>query len=373
MALDLGSNDHQTPVNEGPVLRFLKLKAARRITTKERMFFTEKLALLLETGNSLHASLSSLEQQADKPAMRELTAALAEDIANGFSFSQALARHPDTFSHTYINLVAASETGGFMHQVLEQLLEMDDKREKLRSTLLSALSYPAFLLVFAVGVVIFVLAVVFPKFKDMFSTIYDQLPSTTRFLMGVSDILQSQWPTLLGILLTATLSYRYWAKSSRGRYNIDRLKLNLPVIGPIIAKLYLVQSLRVMGLSLSNGVSVADTLQACREVIDNHLFHQFIVDVEARVQEGGGLAAGFRESDFIPPVVEQMITTGEETGNLPRVMSRLADFYEREMARQLATFNRLIEPIMLLVMGGVVGLLVSSLILPIFKLSRAVH
>ncbi len=372
MALDL-DHDRRTPAAQNPISRLAARRARGRISVKDRMFFTEQLALLLETGNSLHASLSSLKQQADKPAMRELAEALAEDIANGFSFSQALARHPDIFSHTYVNLIAASETGGFMHQVLEQLMEMDDKREKLRSTLFSALSYPAFLLVFALGVVIFVLAVVFPKFKEMFSAIHDQLPPTTRFLMSVSELLQSQWPLLLGLLAAFVLILRYWMRSDRGQHSIDRLKLRLPVIGPVVTRLYLVQSLRVMGLSLGNGVSVADTLQACREVIDNHLFHRFIVEVESRVQEGSGLATGFRESEFIPPVVEQMITTGEETGNLPRVMNRLADFYEREMTRQLTTFNRLVEPVMLLVMGGVVGLLVSSLILPIFKLSRMVH
>ena len=138
-------------------------------------------------------------------------------------------------------------------------------------------------------------------------------------------------------------------------------------------QLYLVQSLRVMGLSLGNGVSVMDTLASCRDVVDNSLYRRFINQVEAKVQEGEGLAAAFSEAEFIPPAVRQMVSTGEETGNLPRVMSRVAAYYERELDKRLAAFARAVEPVMLIVMGAVVGLIVSSLILPIFKLSRAVH
>jgi len=157
-----------------------------------------------------------------------------------------------------------------------------------------------------------------------------------------------------------------------GSHALDNLKVRVVFVRTIFLQIYLTQSLRVLGLSLANGVSVMDALSSCRDVVSNRIFRQFITEVEGKVKEGAGFSAAFQEADFIPPTVRQMVTTGEESGNLAHVLGRIADYYERELGRRLATFSRVIEPVMLLVMGVVVGLIVSSLILPIFKLSRAV-
>ncbi|MBL3591506.1 MAG: type II secretion system F family protein [gamma proteobacterium endosymbiont of Lamellibrachia anaximandri] len=351
---------------------FSGLAPKRRISDKDRRFFTERMALMLSTGTSLHISLQALEGQLENPSMQALVEQLIEDVGEGKQFSQALAKHPDVFSQTYINLIGASEEGGFMHEVLEQLLEMEEKREKLQRTMFSALSYPVFLLLFALGVVVFVLVVVFPKFADMFSSIQDQLPGTTLFLMAASHLFREQWAYLLTGLALLLIGLRYWAASNNGRQWLDWSKLHLPGLRGIFVRLYLMQSMRVLSLSLSNGVGILDALHASRDVVRNRLFHQFIDGVEQRVEGGDGIAAGFKGTGFIPPMVQQMIKTGEETGSLPKVMSRLADFYEGELSARLETVSRLAEPVMLLVMGVVVGVLVSSLILPIFKLSRAV-
>lgn len=343
-----------------------------QISDKERKFFTAQLSLLLETGTSMQLSLQALKKQLVNPAMTSMVNQLLEDIEEGRQFSAALARHPKVFSTTYINLIAASEDGGFMHEVLEQLLQMDEKREKLRQTVSSALSYPIFLLVFAVAVVIFVLVVVFPKFADLFSQIQDQLPITTVLLMATSEILKQYWVYIVTGLVMLIAAFKYWASTEQGVEKLDWAKLNLPLVGGIFSQLYLVQSLRVLSLSLNNGVGIMDSLHACKEVVSNRLFRKLIANVEDHVEQGGGVAAGFENSSFIPPIVEQMIHTGETTGNLPKVLSRLSDHFETELSNRLQTLSRLAEPVMLLVMGGVVGLIVSSLILPIFKLSRAV-
>lgn len=343
-----------------------------QISDKERKFFTSQLALLLETGTSMQLSLQALAKQLSNPAMISMVNQLLEDIEDGRQFSAALARHPRVFSTTYVNLIAASEDGGFMHEVLEQLLEMEEKREKLRQTMSSALSYPIFLFVFAFAVVIFVLVVVFPKFADLFSQIHDQLPATTLFLMTTSEILKLYWVYIITGLIIAFSAFRYWAGTSRGIEKLDWAKLNLPLFGEIFSQLYLVQSLRVLSLSLNNGVGIMDSLRACKEVVSNQIFQRLIANVEDHVERGNGVASGFENSSFIPPIVEQMIRTGESTGNLPKVLSRLSDHFETELSNRLQTLSRLAEPVMLLIMGGVVGLIVSSLILPIFKLSRAV-
>lgn len=339
---------------------------------KERKFFTEQMALLLETGTSLQPSLQALKRQLVDPAMIELIEEISIDIEQGKQFSVALAKHPDVFSTTYVNLVAASEEGGFMHQVLEQLLVIDEKREALRKMLAGALSYPIFLLVFALGVVVFVLVVVFPKFTDLFSQIHDQLPATTVFLMAASDILQEHWIPILAGFGGLVILFKLWSASERGKEQLDWAKLNFPMAKGIYTQLYLVQSMRVLSLSLNNGVGIMNSLRSCKEVVDNRLFRKLITTVEEHVEKGSGVAAGFKGTSFIPPIVEQMIHTGEETGNLPKVLNRLSDYFEAELEDKLQTLSRLAEPVMLLVMGGVVGIIVSSLILPIFKLSRAV-
>lgn len=344
----------------------------KALTDKERMFFTEQLALLIETGATLQQALATIGEQSHRPAVCELLETLENEITGGRRFSQALAEHPDSFSSTYVSLVAASEDGGFMDKVLLQLLQMEEKREELRSTVYSALSYPAFLTVFSIAVVAFVLVVVFPKFGAMFTAIYDQLPATTRGLMWLSDVLRAYWiPIVAGIAGTA-LAVRQWAMSESGRDAIDRTTLGLPGVREIFVQVYLVQSLRVMSLSLSNGVSLVDTLASCKDVVHNRVFRRLFATVETRVQQGAGIAAGFKEDTVLPPLVQQMIATGEESGNLPKVMGRMADFYERELGKRLNTLSKMAEPIMLMVMGLVVGIIVSSLILPIFKLSRAV-
>lgn len=338
----------------------------------DRMFFTEQLSLLLETGSGLVKALYILSEQAENPEMSRLIDLVIEDVNNGKPLSQALSRHPDLFSSTYTNLVAVSENGGFMPQVLAELLEMDEKREKLSATLRSALSYPVFLLCFSFAVVIFVLVVVFPKFSTMFASIADELPASTKILMAFSEQLSNYWVIYVAATVGGIFIIWQWLRSANGRATIDALKIKIPVLKTVFIELYMVQSMRVMGLSLGNGVSVMDTLASCRDVVDNRVFQKFIASLESGVQDGKGLAQGFKKADFIPNIVSQMVATGEESGSLPKVMSRLATYYERQLEKRLVTISKAAEPIMLLVMGVVVGVLVSSLILPIFKLSRAV-
>lgn len=352
--------------------RLAELLTRQSVGTQDRMAFTEQLALLLATGMALHTALKALQAQSQNPAMRKIIQALSTDVESGQRFSQALARHPELFSTTYVHLVAASEGGGFMHEVLEQLLAEEQRRETLRSTLVSALTYPMFLAGFSVLVVIFVLVVVFPKFGDMFTRIADQLPSTTIALMWLSDMLRLYWWQWVASIAAAFFLVFRWLRTDAGTASVDRLKLRVPFFRDIFVQLYVTQSLRVMSLSLGNGVSITDTLEACREVVNNREFRGLLRTVEQTVHEGGLISTGFSESKFVPELVKQMITTAESSGNLAPVMGRVAEHYERELNRKLVALGKMAEPVMLLVMGVVVGILVSSLILPIFKLSKAV-
>lgn len=339
---------------------------------RDRMAFTEQLALLLETGMPLHQALQALGQQAGNPGMRAIITDLIAEVESGQRFASALAKHPELFSSTYVNLVSASEGSGFMPKVLEQLLAEEQKRDELRKTIVSALTYPAFLMGFSLLVVVFVLVVVFPKFGDMFARIQDQLPPTTVALMALSDVLRDYWWQLLLVSGGAGLLIARWLNSEAGRTVTDRWKLTMPGIGKIFVQLYIAQSFRVVSLSLTHGVSIVDALDATRDVVSNRVYRALLVKVERSVQEGGTIAAGFTESQLMPDLVKQMIATAESSGNLAPVMGRVAEHYERELSRRLVSLSKMAEPVMLLVMGVVVGIIVSSLILPIFKLSKAV-
>lgn len=374
MAIQFETEQVATPADDKQPAAFSLSIAGggRKAGAAERMFFTEQLALLLETGESLYGALTTIVKQTDNAAMREAVAKIAQDISEGKSFAGALQSHDAIFPSTYVNLIAASESGGFMHEVLQQLLNMDEKREKMRTTLVSAATYPLFLILFSLAVVVFVLVVVFPKFGTMFASIYDQLPMSTKLLMSASNAMRDYWYVFLAGIAATILGVRQWIASAAGSARIDHLKLHAPGIRDIFTQIYLVQSLQVLSLSINNGVSVMESLEACRDVVKNSLFRKLIVEVEESVQAGAGVAAGFEGSTFLPDLAKHMIATGEQTGKLGQVAGRICDYYEAQLAKRLDALSKLAEPVMLLIMGVVVGVLVSSLILPIFKLSRAV-
>jgi type II secretory pathway component PulF len=344
-----------------------------KVSIQQRITFTERLGLLLETGVSLLEALKAMQHQPEEPLLESIMGSLAATISEGKSFSHALAQHPEMFPGSYVSLVGAAEEGGFLQQVLTQLLRMDEKSSEMHSNLRAALSYPVFLIAFSILVVIFMLVFIFPRFSALFASIHDQLPITTLFLMAVSDLIRHYWPLLLLGLGVGGWALHRWLGSTAGKLMLDQAKLRIPVIKDIYAQIYLSQTLGVLGLSLTNGVPIATALKACQGVVSNLLFSRFLENLRQHVNEGRGIAIGFANSPLVPPLVQQMVSTGEQTGNLGKVMTRVAEFYERELAKRVTVLSKSVEPIMLVVMGVVVGLIVISLILPIFKLSRAVR
>ena len=361
------------PAQAGAPRRFGLRAFSRSIGVRERMAFTEQLALLLDTGVSIHEALRVLQQQTADPRLARILQALFDDVTEGKPFSLALSRHPEMFSQTYISLVAAAEEGGFLQQVLQQLLEIDDKNTRLQSVLASALTYPVFLIVFSLAVVVFVLVVIVPKFQDLFESIRDQLPFATVALMAVSEFLARHWLLTLAALAAAAVSVWLWARTPAGEWLLDDMKMRLPFVGDVFMQVYLNQTLNVLGLALLSGVPVTAALKASQEVIPNRRFARFLETVREEVNNGRGLAAGFHKAPFIPPMVREMIATSERTGDLGKVMMRISDFYGRELNRRIGIVAKVAEPFMLMIMGIVVGLLVAALILPIFKLSRGMH
>lgn len=372
MAIALNADTvNATPVQVAPP-KSVPWWSRQKISSKDRMFFTEQLSLLIESGMPLYQSLELIRDQTANPSFAGLLSATIDDLAAGKPLSVALAEHPHVFNSTYTNLIAAGEAGGFLPAVLQELLQADERSDELRAVLVSAFTYPAFLVFFSVLVVVFVLVFVFPKFGAMFTRIHDQLPASTRFLLATSDVLTLHWPWVLAALAGLIYGLVVLFSSASGIRLLDKMKLSTPMVGAIYAELYVSQCLRVLGLSLQHGVPVIDALRACAEATSNGHFSGFLHVTRERVTQGGRIADGFDEATVVPLLARQMVRTAEEAGNLAHVSNRLADYYERELRKRLEAFSKLIEPVMLLVMGVLVGVIVASLILPIFKLSRAV-
>ncbi len=373
MALDILDKEVNRQVQDS-VSRssFLKF-GGPKVSTADRMFFTERLAMLVETGNPLHTSLEILQTQVDNKYLESILQQLCDDINAGKSFARALANHKTVFNKTYVTLVDAGENGGFLPEVLEQLFKSDKQSTHMNSMVKQALMYPGFLLVFSVAIIMFILISVFPKFNDMFSSIADDLPTTTIWLMAASDVLVIHWRTVLISIAVVLIGLSKLSQIPHVQAVYDKIKLKLPIIKDIIIQYYLVQTLRILSMSLKNGVNILDALNGCLDITKNQQFRAFIQHTAFLVESGDNLTKGFQTSPLIPDLVKQMISTGEQSGKLPFVMLRISQYYEIELEKRIKMASKLAEPIMLLFMGVFVGVLVSSLILPIFQVSRSVH
>ena len=346
---------------------------APRGQARWRREFTEQLLLLLDAKMALVPALESIVSHSPEKGMKAMVESMRDSIAEGNSFADALAEHPRVFSSTYVILVRAAEAGGYVPKVLRHLLSIDERDQALRSTLGAAFSYPVFLIAFSGAVILFVLAFVFPKFTDMFAGMAGDLPATTIALMATSDFLLAHYLWLTPVVGGTVLLSAWWLSSPAGTAWLHDTSDRLPVINGIMTRVYLIHTLRSLHLSLENGVTFVDALDAASDAAPNRRFRRTLQAVLDSVQAGEGAAKAFQAAHFLPQLARDLLATGEQAGDMSLVSGRLATHYESELERLLVKLSKIIEPALLLIMGAVVGVIVASLILPIFKLANAVH
>jgi type II secretory pathway component PulF len=344
-----------------------------QVKSKEVIFFTSQLALMLEVGTPLINALAALGKQTKNPAFKEVIRALHRDIEEGQQLSDALRRHPRVFNHVYTSMIKAGETGGFLKEILERLAEMQEKRLALIAQLRSTLTYPAILCLVGFLVVIFVLVGVLPKFSTFFAGKEKILPVSTRFLMALSTSLRGYWWAYIATTMGLVIGVKLWKESDPGQTAIDRVCVSGPILARLYNKIYTCQLLRTLGHLMHSQVPLLEALQVTRSTIKNRYFRHFIDKIADHVEKGGRFAQPFTTYPYVLDSVKQMVATGEEVGNLPRVMLRLAAYYDIEVDRELKNIASLIEPLALILLGGVVGLIVGSVILPLFRLAHAIH
>ena len=380
MAISLGNQIKTSEVKEPRSsndltgrMKLLALSLTKPVKSSELLFFTSQLSLMLEIETPLNLALKSISNQTGNKYFKKVLSGLFKEIEEGMQLSESMKHHPEVFTNVYSSMIKSGESGGFLKEILDRIVEMQEKRQALVTSLRSALTYPAVLCVVSVIVVIFILTTVLPKFTAFFIGKEEILPATTRILMSLSVILKNYWfgLSLLAIgLFAGTMLFK---ESRTGKRFIAWAIVNLPIISKLSNKIYTCAMLRTLGNLMESHVPLLEALEVTRGTISNFYFRDLIDTISAHVREGGKFSKPFSSYPYALDSVKQMIATGEETGSLQKVMLRLAEFYDEEVERELKILSSLIEPVALIVMGVVIGLIVSSVILPLFRLAQVMN
>lgn len=345
----------------------------KRVSSREMIYFTTQLSLMLDVGTSLTSATEALAEQTSNAWFKRVLLDLKQTMDEGMQFSDGLRRHPEVFDGIFISMVKAGEAGGYLREALDRIVQMREKRDNLLTEVRSALAYPTMLCIASAGVVIFVLVRILPKFMTFFEGKESLLPPTTRFLMALSQSLQAYWWAYILGLAAAGFGLTAFVRGSFGRRIIDELAVRLPLASRICNKIYTAQMLRTLGHLLESHVPLVDALEVTRQTMGNRLYRGLIDKIERSVQQGGRLSQAIADYPHITPAVRQMVATGEEVGNLYPVMLKLAEHYDKEIDQEMKTLSSMIEPAALIFLGGVVGVIVASVILPLFRLAHAIH
>ncbi len=341
-------------------------------STKDILDFTTQLAVMIRAGISIRAALDGIADQTDNMIFRRILLQIKGDVESGKQFSEAIAKHPKLFSLLYINMVKASEMSGSFARMLDRIAVYMAQQIETRKMVIGAMIYPGIIATMAVSVTVFLLTFVLPKFGQVFKGKEELLPWATTFLMGLSDWMVAYWyiPLLAGV--GSIVGIIVFSKTPFGSLTIDRMKLMIPVLRSMFRSLYISRSLHTMAELLNAGVPMLDTLRITGDISGNSLYRSMWQTVRTSVKEGKKIAQPLQRTTLLPKAVIQMISAGEESGKLGEVLSEISVFYAKQLKDNIKAVTSMIEPIMIIVMGAVVGFIAMAIILPIFKMSSIV-
>jgi type IV pilus assembly protein PilC len=342
----------------------------RKVKRDDVIFFATQLAVMVDTGVPIAEALDCIAQGADNIALKETVTDLSNQVKSGVEFSKALESYPKVFNRLFVALMRASEASGTMGTMLQRLSEYLEQDRDTRKKVKGAMTYPVCMLSFCILVVIGLLVFVLPRFEKIYAGKGAVLPLPTRILLGLSGGIVHYWPIILAVVGATVAGIYFFARSPAGKIFFDDLRLRLPVIGPMTRKACLVRSLRTMATMVTTGVSILDGLQLTAEVAGNYFYSKMWTDIGKGAEEGMGLSQQLTGYNLVPAPITQIIAAGERTGQLGPVMNRAAGFCENDLRIAIKTSTDMIEPIMIVVMGAIVGGIAMSLLLPIFSISR---
>jgi general secretion pathway protein F len=340
----------------------------RRPPARSLLTLTQSLAVLLAGGLPLDRSLATLQELADHPELRRIVGEVLHAVKGGKSFAEALAQHK-FFPPLYVNMVRAGEIGGFLDAALQRLAEYLERGQALRDDVRAALTYPALLTVAMGGSMLILLVYVLPKFSALFADLGRSLPWSAALVLAVSDAIRGYWWAGLLALGGGVAAFRYSVRTPRGRYAWDQWKLRLVGVGTVLRKMEVASLARTLGTLLKSGVPMMQALGIVKEIAGNQVIARAVGEVEVGAREGAGVAEPLARTGVFPQLAVQMIAVGEETGRLDEMLLRIAEHYDRDVRVAIAQFTRLLEPVMIVVMGVGVGFVVMSMLSAIFSVN----
>jgi len=339
---------------------------------KDIQNFTNQLAVMIKAGINIRSAIDGIAEQVENPKFKKVIQRLKIDVESGLPFSEALARHPKVFTPLYVNMVRASELSGNFGQMLERIADYLGQQVETRNMVRGAMVYPAIIAVMAVVTTVFLLAFVLPKFTIMFAGKEALLPAPTKILIAMSNFLRQRWYVVIGMAGGGVFAFFRVIHTSWGRVYWDHFKLKMPLFKRMFSALYITRGLHTMGELISAGVPMLETLKITSDVSGNILYEKMWESVHEAVKQGDKIAHPLAHQHLLPRNVVQMVTAGEESGKLGEVLGDVAEFYSKELRSTIKTVTAMIEPLMIVVMGGIVGFIAMSMILPIFKMSSLV-
>ena len=350
-----------------------KKKTGGSIKMRDIVIFTRQFATMINAGLPLVQALDILSKQSENPALKEVTRQVVFDVESGHTVADALRKHPKAFTDLYTNMVAAGEAGGILDTILLRLAVFLEKNDALVRKVKGAAIYPGVILSVAVIAIGVLLLFVIPVFKEMFASVGMALPLPTRVVIAMSEFLQSYWYLVGGSIAGAVvLGKRYYA-TSNGKLTIDRMLLKFPVLGDVLRKSAVSRFTRTLGTLISSGVSILEGLEITAKTAGNRVIQDAIMESRASIAGGESIAAPLQKSQVFPPMVISMIAVGEQTGGLDEMLSKIADFYDEEVDAAVSGLLAMMEPVMIVFLGVVVGGMVVSMYLPIFDMMNAVQ
>jgi type IV pilus assembly protein PilC len=342
----------------------------KTVKPKVLMIFTRQLATLIDAGLPLLRGLNVLAKQERDSVLKGTIDKLADSVQGGSTFSEGLAQHPRIFNNLYVNMVKAGELGGVLEVVLTRLAEFQEKAQKIKNKVVAAMVYPIIVLVLAVGIMTFLLVFIVPKFEAIFHDMLGDkpLPAITLFVINVSGFVQNHWAILLGVVAGIIVAYKIAAGTRAGRTILDRVKLRAPLFGDLIRKTAISRFSRTLGTLVTSGVPILQALNITRETAGNSVIQRAISQVHDSVKEGESIVLPLETSGAFPPMVISMIDVGEETGQLPEMLLKIAEVYDDEVDNSVAALTSMLEPIMIVFLALVVGTIVIALFMPLISI-----
>jgi len=342
-----------------------------KVTKKDLVIFTRQFSTMIDAGLPLVQGLNILGEQTENKTFKIMLKRITKDVEGGSTLADALGKHPKVFDSLFVHLVAAGETGGILDTILQRLAAYIEKAEKLKSQIKGAMTYPIIVVAIAIIVIAVIMVFVIPVFQDMFASFGKALPVPTQVVVSMSEFTKGNILYMIGGLIVFVWVFRRYAKTTSGKKNIDSVLLKLPIFGELIKKVAVARFTRTLGTMVSSGVPILDALEITAKTAGNVIVEEVIHDARSSIAEGQTIAEPLSETNIFPGMVTQMISVGESTGALDAMLEKIADFYDDEVDAAVSAMTSMLEPLLMLFLGGSIGGLVIAMYLPIFKMAAA--